>query len=308
MVFELKGERLEDGNITYGPHSFPGGPIIRIRTVHLPLAAGIAHRAILETLQAAFDDKDPDSVVSQVSERFGLDGDVPVDLDFISYGKVQLVYVATLADTVKLTTLINQPQIPKEYVKDEFENLQRLVEMDPRFVAEPYVYFSKGRHGLYVSEYFDKGMGVYCSVDVPWCVCKYEPGYHHEYFSPEAQPVVKSSMIALLVNYYDEENHRGIGKTRIRGDDFILTQDYREYDPESILPNMRLIAARGFVDGSLDEYIGMLRREFVFGIDELDHRRESEGLLINHESVYPLSEREIETGIELGMSLREGHV
>lgn len=290
--------------VLYGPHLFPGGPELYIRKGNLRITDKESHENIRQTLISAFSKRNSNQVLSQISQRCDIDSDVPVELAFMNYGDTQLVYLATLADKVKVAALINQPHTPLGKVKKEFHNLQRLVKIDPRFVVEPYAYFSKGNHELYVSSYVDKAMCVYCNLDAPWGVYDPVPAYHFESLSPEIGHALTSSMMALLVNYYDEQKGKGLAQTQISGNDFILTRDFKKDNPNTVLPNMRLIAARGFVEASLEKYLGILREEFLIGSHYTDPSVVGGNFKVNHKSLLPLTEAEIEEGIELGLRLR----
>jgi len=129
------------------------------------------------------------------------------------------------------------------------------------------------------------------------------PSYHFERFMPGVSSAVNSAMIALLVNYYDAERKRGIANTQICGNDFMLTRDFRKDDPSTAQPNMRLIAARGFIDASLDEYLDLLRREFISGTRRDNYNVFLRKPAVNHHSVNAMTGEEIESGIETGLSL-----
>jgi len=289
--------------ISYGPHLFPGDPESYIRVGGLGISVGEAHRHIQKTLVAAFSNGNPDSILSQISSRFGLKPDVPVELAFMNYGNTQLVYLATLGK-VKVAVLINQPHTPLGEVKEEFNNLGELVGTDPRFVVEPYAYFAVGKHELYVSWYIDKAL---CIVHNPDSNIHgfYDPSpfYHFEKFIPGTSQTVNSSIIALLVNYH--EHGKGLAKTQISGNDFILTRGFDQYKLDTILPNIRIIAARGFIDASLNEYMDVLRQEFLIDTNRNDPYVVSGKLKVNHKSKVAMTKKEIEEGIELGLRLKK---
>jgi len=290
--------------VFYGPHLFPGGPERYIRIGNLKIDVRGAHQNIMDTLTSAFGSETPSSIFLQLFERFGLGFDAPVALAFMNYGNMQLVYLAVSQDAMKVAALINQPHTPLGRVREEFDNLQRLVEIDPRFVVKPLAYFDlreKG-HELYASEYVSNAMCV--AVHNGHGVYDPLPYYHFERFLPGISPAVNISMIALLVNYYDSERKRGIAKTQTSGDDFILTRDFRKHDPTTVQPNMRIIAARGFVEVSLDEYLGMLREEFLVGTNRNDSAVVNGRIKVNTGSRLPMIEKEIEQGIGLGLGLR----
>ena len=280
--------------VSYGPHIFPDPPTTHIRGDKKPGA----HERIRRTLEEAFGNQEG-SVFSQIAGRFGFKPSEEVNLAFLNYGNTELVYLADIGWKHRCAVLINQPRTPRGTVRKEYENLRRLAEIDSRFVVNPLAYFSSGEHELYASEYIPNAIciaarGFYNPL----------PFYHFERFSPEMQPSVNSAMIAMLVNYYDEVRKRGVAETEISGNDFMLTQSFRRNKKETILPNIRMIAARGYVEASFKEYLDILRREFKMSIIRGDPRILSEKLKVNHRSETRMCEKEIEEGIRLGIELR----
>jgi len=293
--------------IIYGPHLFPYGPEPYIKADGLGISTEKAHENIIQTLVAAFSNKNPGTIQSQLSKRLGFDSNKPVILSFMNWGDMQLVYLTVLSEKLRVATLINQPHMPLGRVKEEFDNLEQLVKIDPRFVVKPLAYFAlkeKG-HELYASEYVDNarcvavhnGHGVYDPL----------PYYHFDKFSPEVSSAVNSSMIALLVNYYDSEKRRGLAKTQISGNDFILTRNFKKDNPNIVQPNMKIIAARGFVEASMDEYVNMIEQEFLLGTNRNGRDVVSGKIKVNHSSKHRMTPLEIERGIEMGLRLRKQH-
>jgi hypothetical protein len=281
---------------------------MHIRKGNLDITVWEAHENIKQTLFEAFSSENPDSIYCQISEKLGFGSDAAVRLSFMNYGNMQLVYLATIAGKTNVAALINQPHTPLGKVKDEFENLGKLVEIDPRFVVKPLAYFAskeKG-HELYASEYItdalcvavNNGHGVYDPL----------PYYHFETFSPKVSSAVNSAMISLLVNYYDTERKRGLAKTQISGDDFILTRGFDICDKSdlvSVQPNMKIIAARGFVEATLDEYLDIIKQEFLLGTNREDANVVNGKIKVNTRSKIPMASKDIEKGIELGLKLRQ---
>ncbi|MEI7563713.1 MAG: hypothetical protein WCJ39_09080 [bacterium] len=123
----------------------------------------------------------------------------------MNYGNTELVYLAAIGEKVKLATLINQPHTVLGKVKKEFNYLQRLTQIDPLHVVEPFAYFINNNltYEMYASEYIDNalciahlnGHGIYNPL----------PQYHFERFSNEMSQNIKTNIISLLVNYYDQE-------------------------------------------------------------------------------------------------------
>lgn len=191
--------------VSYGPHIFLGGPEYYIRTGELKTTIRKAHKNIRDTLIASFSNDVPDSLIHQLSQQLGIDKKANTKVAFMNHGNTQLVYLATIKNQGKFAALINQPHTSLGKVKEEFENLKRMTEIDPRFVVKPIAHFireEKG-HELYVSEYIENALciahneehGIYDPL----------PYYHFETFTPRTSNMIHKSIIALLVNYYDEE-------------------------------------------------------------------------------------------------------
>ncbi|MDD4027249.1 MAG: hypothetical protein PHO75_03625 [Candidatus Shapirobacteria bacterium] len=259
---------------------------------------------IRDVLNAAFDIEDKNSIINNLPERFKISPDVNVQIDFMNYGNTQLVYLATLLGCnyeKKLAVLINQPITPLGVVKEEFENLKKLSQLDPKFIIKPYTFFSDGKHELYVSPYIEKAKCIYGGYQ-KWGIFDPDPFYHFEPFTKEISDQISTNMIALLVHYYDKKNNLGIAKTQISGDDFILTKDW---DNNGIVLNsMRIIAARKMIHVSLKEYLDIIRSEFSQAThynDEIIRRGE---IKVNCKSSTAIPEKIIERGISLGLSLK----
>ena len=276
-------------SIDHQKNLFPDSPLWYIR--------GGNRTSGLENIEAelvsAFDEDNQDSAFN----KLGIGKGIYVNLAFMNYGNTQLVYLAS-AGKDKFAVLINQPHTPLGVVKDEFENLRALRRIDERFVVNPLVFVSgrKG-HELYVSEYIDNAL----------CIAYFNahgvfnplPVYHFEKFTEDMNSAVDSAMIAMLVRYHS--HGRGLGKTESSGNDFMLTRDFRMGDTSTVLPNMRLIAARGWIHSSLDEYLKVLREEFLIGT----RRGENDSRMrVNCKSSSPMTSKDIHRGIDIGMELR----
>jgi len=266
-----------------------------------------AHCAIKNCLNAAFDKNNDDSIISKLASRYNLPNDVETEIDFINYGSTQMVYLANMAngDTKQeATILINQPNVNTQTIENEYINLQRLHDIDPRFVVEPLAYFSDKTHSLYASEYIEKARCIFFN-DQDWGVYDPVPKYHFEPFTEAVSSEVCSAMIAILINYYDEKSGLGIAHTQLCGNDFILSQNCDINDPNSILDNIKLIAARETIKIPLTDYIRLIKSEFMFGVS---HRlKPGDGKIsyaINHGSETPINRTSLENGIGLGLKLR----
>ncbi|MFA5887064.1 MAG: hypothetical protein WC863_04845 [Patescibacteria group bacterium] len=274
-----------------------------------------AHKQTKESLQRSFEVNIKDSILHQAAQRFQLsiDNVYCVEVDFINYGNFQMVYLATISlnfgAPLQFTLLINHPHTSTDKVKAEYDNLRRLATIEPRFVVEPFAFYSSGQYGIYAAPYFDQALCIYSDrhdpCGKPWGIFDPHPFYHFESFYPEMRFTVTSTMIAMLVRYYDEEKQLGLAETHLSGDDFMLTQAFRHYAPETVLPNIRLISARDFIHTSLAGYLDLLRTEFQIGTHYKDPAVIEGKIKVNHKSCLPLSIEEIEAGIELGLSLRK---
>jgi hypothetical protein len=293
--------------ISYGQHLFPGGPDLYIRTGSSDLRENESHFNIQRSLAMAFSNEFSNSIFSQLAQQFHFNPNSDVHLSFMNYGDTQLVYRATIANDTQFAVLINQPQTPLGVVKKEFDNLQQLVEIDPRFVVKPHAFNRVGKHELYASEYIDN---AFCIAHLnrgnnPHGVYDPVPYYHFENFPPQIIDKVNASMIALLVNYYDERKKLGIAKTQTSGNDFLLTRDFSMDNPDSVLPNIKIIAARDTVNITLNEYLDLIRYEFALETFRSDEEVKSGQIKVNHHSKTPMTSGQIEEGIEIGMGLRK---
>ena len=106
-------------------------------------------------------------------------------------------------------------------------------------------------------------------------------------------------MIAMLIKLYDDENNKGIANCRLDGGDFMLLKGYEnnEISCDNIIKHLKLIAARELVPISLDDYINRIRIE-------LANNEEINSIVIGKKLRQPFTEEEIETGIEIGLALR----
>ena len=127
----------------------------------------------------------------------------------INYGNTELVYRVNFGDKKECTILINQPHTPIAIIKQEFENLKRLTEIDSRYVIEPYTYFEMKEHGhaFYVAEYI-KNASCLGHINDQAGIWDPIPAYHFKNISPEITHKANIQIIALLINYYDEEQEK----------------------------------------------------------------------------------------------------
>jgi hypothetical protein len=303
----MRGNKSDGLIVAYGPHDFPGGPENYLRLGELNFEQDSEHENIKNSLGIIFTDP---KQVSRIHKAFDKDTDLKkfVQLNFINYGNTELVYKVTFGKDYGVAVLINQPHTPLGVVKNEFENLENLAKMDDRFIVKPRKYFSAHEfgHELYVTEYVPNALCIaHNNVSgTPHGVFNPNPYYHFENFSKEQSSIINSSIIALLVNYYDDEHRRGIAQTEISGNDFIYLRNSKRKDIYKIPQDLKLIAARGFVNASFEDYCGMLRHEFRLGTTRSYADVVSGKIKINHKSILPMTKEEILTGIALGLGLR----
>ena len=221
-----------------------------------------------------------------------------MDIQFINYGKTQLVFVLTIDNSRQYTLLVNQPATEYGIGKREFDNLELLSNKFDE-VIKPLYYFGNGKSELYVTPYMYKSrcIGVETSN---WGVWIPEPQYHFRSFDLSDRKVINTCMVALMIKFYNSELEMGISKCRLDGGDFMLEKDFEKnpINVESILKKIKLIAARDLISMNLDDYIARLRLE-------LSSKNVDDNLIIGKTLRCPLSEDEIEDGIKLGLELRK---
>lgn len=229
-------------------------------------------------------------------------------LRFINYGDTQLVYVLEVSDR-NYTLLLGQPTSEFGIVKREHDNLRRLAKNNPENVVAPIHYFQSqdGKRELYVTPYIHQARCIASDDEEGWGVYVPEPDYHFRSFLDEERKVINSSMIALLVKMYDQKNKQGIAACKIGGGDFMLEKGYEDepLTDENILKRMKLIAARDMVSMNLEEYIQTIRNEFSKRTYYRTEETRDKSILVNHKSRIPMTEEEINKGIEIGLKLRE---
>lgn len=221
-----------------------------------------------------------------------------IDVQFINYGKTQLVFVVTVDNSKQYTLLINQPATKYGVGKNEFDNLNKLNQIDSELVIKPMYYFENGNYELYITPYYHQSRCVGVET-TQWGIWIPEPEYHFETFNENDRKIINSAMVAMLIKLYDEENSMGISKCRLDGGDFMLLKGFEnnEISFENIINHLKLIAARELVSISLDDYINRIRIE-------LANNEEINSIVIGKKLRQPFSEEEIETGIKMGLTLR----
>jgi len=223
-----------------------------------------------------------------------------IDVEFINYGKTELVFVLTDETKNRFTLLVKQPKIPYGYILNEANNLKNLQESDKNVVA-PIEYFTIGDAELYVTPYINQARCI--ASQAIWGMYIPEPTYHFKSFTKEQERIVNTCMIAKLISYYDFKTKEGISYCKLGGGDFMLPKDWEKETPtiENTLNNILFIAAREKMKCNLDEYIETIYNEFSKATINLD---ESE-LKINIRGRAPMNIEDIDAGVALGLQLLE---
>lgn len=114
-------------------------------------------------------------------------------------------------------------------------------------------------------------------------------------------------MIANLVKLYDAKNNLGIASCKIGGGDFILDKKWqkKEQTVKSTLQNMKLIAARELIQIPLNQYVELIKKEFILRTYYENINDRDKSILINHKNRFPMQREEVEKGIQLGLRLRK---
>ena len=223
-----------------------------------------------------------------------------IDIQFINYGEVQLVFVITVDNNRQYTILINQPATKYGVGKNEFNNLNKLNKIDCNVVIKPMYYFERYNQELYITPYYYQARCIGIDTTV-WGIWVPEPDYHFKNFNNEERKIINATMVALIVKLYDEENNMGLSKCRLDGGDFMLLKGFENYEFnfDNIYKNMKLIAARELISLDFQEYIDRLRIELADNM-----LRDDELIIIGKKLQNPLTDDEIEIGIEMGLKLR----
>lgn len=217
-------------------------------------------------------------------------------IEFINYGRTELVFVLTDANGKDWTLLVKQPVVKMGDVHEEMQNLSALHQRDERVIG-PVEYFMGNNQELYVTPYINQAR---CIVGRDtWGVFVPEPFYRFDEFTEEEADVINACMIAKLVSLFDLEKNEGISAARVGGGDFMLSKGYE--DEAIILDNvydkLYLIAARKKVQCSLDDYIEIIRNEF----SRVTINEDASKLVINLRGRVAMTKKQIETGIEMGL-------
>lgn len=235
--------------------------------------------------------------MTEYASKKGLDAN-ELELEFINYGKTELVYVLTEPNGERVTILTKQPAVEFGKIKQEAQNLRDLKQVDKKVVA-PIDYFRHGGQELYVTPYINQARCV--ASDGSWGMYIPEPFYRFESFTNEQEQVVNTCMIAKLVSLYNFEKCQGIGCCKLGGGDFMLPKGW-EHKPLTIkntLNSLYLIAAREMLQCSFEEYLSLIRSEF----SRRTINENQDELLLNLRGRVPMQIEDIESGIELGKKI-----
>ena len=221
-----------------------------------------------------------------------------IDIQFINYGRTQLVFVVTVDNNKQYTLLVNQPATKYGVGKNEFDNLNMLNKIDAQLVIKPLYYFENENQELYITPYYHQARCI--GVDTnEWGMWIPEPEYHFDMFNEKNRRIINSTMIAILIRLYDEKNNKGISKCRLDGGDFMLLKGFEnnELSYDNITNYIKLIAARELLHISLDDYINRIRLE-------LASKYTDNLIVVGKKLRKPFTEDEIESGVEMGLRLK----
>lgn len=223
-----------------------------------------------------------------------------LSIEFLNYGKTELVYVLKQNKSPILTLLAKQPAVEFGKVKQEAENLIELKKKDDKVIA-PVEYFSYGDQELYVTPYIKQARCV--ASDGFWGMYVPEPYYRFVCFSKEQADIVNKCMIAKLVSYYDFKNNEALAACKLGGGDFMLPKGWENapLDEETTLNSLYFIAAREKIKCTFQEYLDILRSEF----SRITITEDQNKLKVNHRGRVPMLKEQIEEGIKLGLEMIE---
>ena len=239
--------------------------------------------------------------LNKYTEYYSQKTNIPISnlsIEFLNYGKTELVYVLKIQNEPKFTLLVKQPAVIFGKIKQEADNLTELHDIDENVIA-PIDYHSFGDQELYVTPYIHQARCV-ASYNT-WGMYIPEPYYRFESFSIEQENIVNTCMIAKLISYYNFEKEEGISACKLGGGDFMLPKGWELEKPtiENTLNNLFFIAAREKTKYPFNDYLEFIRAEFSrVTIDE-----EQETLLINLRGRVKMHPQNIEDGIKLGLEI-----
>ena len=215
-------------------------------------------------------------------------------LQFINYGKTQLVYVLTINKNRQYTLLVNQPKTKFGTGKKEYDNLLQLHNKN-KGVIKPLCYCEDGEKELYVTPYYYQARCIGIDED-EWGMWIPEPEYHFKNFTEMERQIINSSMVGMLIELYDDKRKLGLSECRLDGGDFMLEKGFEnlELTNEKILKKMKLIAARNRIPIKFNDYIERIRKE-------LSGKEDDNYIILGKRLKNPMSTKEIERGIQIGI-------
>lgn len=232
--------------------------------------------------------------VEKYTEKLNIDKS-KIEVEFINYGKTELVYVLNLPNNDKITLLVKQPVVKFGKVKQEAIYLSELKNKDNMVIA-PIDYFEYGDYELYATPYINQARCI-ASLN-SWGMYVPEPYYRFVPFNEEQEKVVITCMISKLVSLYDFDNNEGICECKLGGGDFMLPKGWELESPtiENTLSNLYLIAAREKINCSFEDYLDIIKEEF----SKSTINENQNNLFINKRARVSMRLEDIEAGIELG--------
>lgn len=232
--------------------------------------------------------------VEKYTEKLNIDKS-KIEVEFINYGKTELVYVLNLPNNDKITLLVKQPVVKFGKVKQEAIYLSGLKNKDNMVIA-PIDYFEYGDYELYATPYINQARCI-ASLN-SWGMYVPEPYYRFVPFNEEQEKVVITCMISKLVSLYDFDNNEGICECKLGGGDFMLPKGWELESPtiENTLSNLYLIAAREKINCSFEDYLDIIKEEF----SKSTINENQNNLFINKRARVSMRLEDIEAGIELG--------
>ena len=240
-------------------------------------------------------------------------------IKLLTSGLVETVYMLTVDDR-RYALLVGHEGTEQGIVKKEYKNLKRLHERNRDSVVKPLYYLSNETMEAMLEDFIDQAWTIVADYDVLHgetvedarfgiflpgniFVNTYKP------FSKSQTSIVKSCIIAMLIKLFDEKSNLGLASCQIANGDFVFAGqiDDKEFNYENVLNRLTLSAARELVSMTLEEYIDIIRKEFTIGTqikNELNSNDKTQ-FIINKRSLIPMTNDEIEKGIELGIQLRD---
>ena len=223
-------------------------------------------------------------------------------IQFINYGRVQLVFVLNLNDTKLYTLLVNQPATKEGTGLTEYNNLL-LLNKKHKEVIKPIYYFVNPndlQKELYITPYYYQSRCIGVEYK-DWGIWIPEPKYHFKIFNKEERKIINICMVALMIKFYDDKEKKGICKWRLDGGDFMLEKGFEdnEINKKNILNKIKLIAARLIIDINFDDYVEKMKKELSGNINDNE-----EMFIIGKKLRCPLSMEEIEEGIKFGKIIK----